>query len=93
MSANDYYSDRGTTSAQTTLADSCSITTVGPTLGQRWRYVGKRLSLRSRHDVGPDNVSRFLLDDDCRVNVGLTLEICLQPIVIPIAARRRPKWS
>jgi len=62
--------DRGSTSRQTTLADSCSMTTVGPTLGQRWRYVGNRLSFRSRHDVGPDNVSRLLLDDDSRANVG-----------------------
>jgi len=66
--------DRDSTSAQTTLADSCSMTIVGPTLGQCWKYVGNRLSFRSRYDVGPDNVSQLLLDDDSRASALPTLK-------------------
>jgi len=53
--------DRGATSAQTTLTDSCSMMTLGPTLGQRCRYIGNLLSFRSRRDVGPNNINRLLI--------------------------------
>ncbi|KYN12337.1 hypothetical protein ALC57_15496, partial [Trachymyrmex cornetzi] len=72
MSATGCHTNLSATSAQCTLADPDLLTTLGQTSGQRWQYVGNRLSHQSRRDVGPTYVSRPLLTDDGRVNVGST---------------------
>ncbi|KYN22244.1 hypothetical protein ALC57_05360 [Trachymyrmex cornetzi] len=54
----------------TTLISRQLQATVGPRLGQRWQYVGNRWSRQSRREVGPTYVSRLLLIDEARANVG-----------------------
>ncbi|KYN29794.1 hypothetical protein ALC57_00759 [Trachymyrmex cornetzi] len=73
MSALGCHANHGATSAQRILAESDLKTTLGPTqldatvgprLGQRWQYVGSRLSRQSRRDVGPTSDSRPLSEDN-----------------------------
>ncbi|KYN12079.1 hypothetical protein ALC57_15757 [Trachymyrmex cornetzi] len=70
MSATGGHANHGATLAQRTLADSYILTKLGPTWGQRWQPVGNRWSRQSWRDLGPTYVSRLLLIDEARVNVG-----------------------
>ncbi|KYN28702.1 hypothetical protein ALC57_01868, partial [Trachymyrmex cornetzi] len=77
MLATGCYANLGATSAQVKLADSYFKTTsgngrakVGSTSGQCWQHVGNRWSRQSWRDLGPTYVSRLLLIDEARANVG-----------------------
>ncbi|KYN50600.1 hypothetical protein ALC57_11427, partial [Trachymyrmex cornetzi] len=73
ISATGCHTNLGATSAQRTLVDPDLLTTLGPTLAvRRQPYVGNRLSHQSRRDVDPTYVSRPLLTDNARANVGST---------------------
>ncbi|KYN10294.1 hypothetical protein ALC57_17573, partial [Trachymyrmex cornetzi] len=74
MLATGCYANLGATSAQAMLAfiSRQLQAMAGPRLGQRWQHVGNRWSRQSRRDVGPTYVSRRLLTDDARANVGST---------------------
>ncbi|KYN14202.1 hypothetical protein ALC57_13595 [Trachymyrmex cornetzi] len=77
MLATGCYANLGATSAQAKFADFYFKTTsghgrakVGSTSGQCWQHVGNRWSRQSRRDLGPTYVSRLLLIDEARANVG-----------------------
>ncbi|KYN19740.1 hypothetical protein ALC57_07924 [Trachymyrmex cornetzi] len=77
MLATGCYANLGATSAQAKLADSYFKTTsghgrakVGSTSGQRWQHVSNRRSRQSWRELGPTYVSRLLLIDKARANVG-----------------------